>query len=650
MEAPAVITLDFETHPIARRPKYPPAPVGIAIKWPGESSRYWACGHTTGNNCTPGEAMEALGRAWHHPLPKLFFNAKFDVAVAVEQLGLPMLPWSQIEDAMFLAFLADPHARNLGLKNLANDLLNWPPDERDAVADWVVAHKAQLCQAYPWNRKTNKKTGKPVDNITPSEAGAWIFATPGEIVGPYACGDTDRTEAMFEHLWPLIQDNGMGSSYDRKRRVMPIFLANERIGIRTDMGGLERDIERLGAAFTKSEEWLRRELRASGLNFDADADVASVLLDRGIVPPENWQETASGGLSTSKENLLPEHFTGPQGAEIASTLGYRNRLKTCLTMFMGPWLDQASQNGGYITTNWNQVRGNDQSGGTRTGRPSTYDHNLLNVSKSWMGRDDGYVHPTWLSVPELPLCRMYLLPDEDQEFLHRDFSGQELRIFAHFEQGALWDGYQADPSLDPHKMIGEELMRVAGREIERTKVKTLNFQGIYGGGVPALQRKLRVPLFEAKELKMFHDRALPGRKILNEEIKRVILRGDPVRTWGGRLYFAEEPGFSKKHGRHMTYEYKLINYIVQGSAADLTEESIIAWDEARERDARFLITVYDEINISAARDRMARQMALLKEAMEARRLTVPMLSDPKHGASWGLSKRCPPEKGCPLCQ
>lgn len=650
MNAPECITLDFETHPIARRPKYPPMPVGISIKWPHEPSRYWACGHPTGNNCTPAEAFEALARAWHHPLPKLFFNAKFDVAVATEQFGLPMLPWDMIHDAMFLAFLCDPHAKNLGLKNLAADLLNWPPDERDAVADWVVFHKAQLCQTYPWNRKLNKKTGKSVDNITPSEAGAWIFATPGEIVGPYACGDTDRTEAMFDHLYPLVQDNGMRSSYDRKRRVMPIFLENEKQGIRTDMAGLERDIHRYGAAFATSEDWLRRELRASGLNFDADADVASVLLDRGVVPAENWQETASGDLSTSKDNLLPEHFSGPNGPAIASALGYRNRLKTCLTMFMQPWLTQAQQYGGYITTNWNQVRGSDQSGGTRTGRPSTYDHNLLNVSKSWMGRDDGYVHPAWLQVPELPLCRMYLLPDEDQEFLHRDFSGQELRIFAHFEQGALWDAYQADPSLDPHKMIGEELMRVAGREIERTKVKTLNFQGIYGGGAPALQRKLRCSLAEARELKMFHDRALPGRKVLNEEIKRVIMSGLPIRTWGGRLYYAEEPGYSKKHKRHMTYEYKLINYEVQGSAADLTEESIIAWHEARERDSRFLITVYDEINISSAKDRMVRQMALLKEAMEARRLTVPMLSDPKHGASWGLSKRCPPEKGCLLCR
>lgn len=640
MNAPPVICLDFETFPIASRPNYPPLPVGVAIKWPGHASRYYACGHPTGNNCTPNEALEAISVAWHHPMPKLFHNSKFDVAVACEQLGLPMLPWEKIHDSMFLAFLCDPHERQLGLKPLSAKWLGMPPEERSELDAWIMSHGATLLQTYPWNKKTPHQS-----KITKSQCGAWIFATPGDLAGRYAIGDVERTVGMFNEQWPLVVDHGMQAAYDRERQLMPILMENERIGIRTDLEGLSRDIGAYRSAFNRVEDELRTTLDASGLNFDSDEDVSAILLQRGVVPAGNWQLTDSGKMSMSKEALLPEHFTGPLGAEIASALGYRNRLQTCLSMFMEPWRDQAAQMGGYITTNWNQTRGGDQ-GGTRTGRPSTNNHNLLNVSKKWDGRDDGYVHPWFMDVPPLPLCRNYLLPDEDEEFLHRDFSGQELRIFAHFEQGALWDAYQENPALDPHAMIGDELMRVAGREIERTRVKTLNFQGIYGGGVPALQRKLRCSAAEAKQLKQFHDAALPGRKILNEEIAKVIARGLPIRTWGGRLYFAEPPGTD---GRNKLY--KLINYEVQGSAADLTKEALIVWHSAKERTARFLVTVYDEINISSQRGEAAvRQMKLLKEAMEEPRLSVPMLSDPKHGASWGTSKRCPPEKGCPLCQ
>lgn len=630
--APDHITIDFETHPIQQRPDYPPKPVGVSIKWPGKPSHYFAFGHPTENNTDEHNAKRAVQEAFASPLPLLFHNAKFDLGVCYEKWGLPVQPWDRIHDTMFLAYLADPHSRALGLKELATALLNWPAEERDEVADWIILHQKELIARHGNVNPIDKKTGLPKPTITKKTAGAWIFSTPGTLAGRYACGDTDRTSALFEDLWPLIQDMGMGPAYDTERELMPILAQNEAEGMRVDMIALSRDVSEYNVALTHAETWLRKELRASGLNFDADADVAGVLSDRGIVPPENWQTTESGQLSMSKDNLLPEHFTGPNGDMIAAALGYRNRLKTCLSMFMEPWLSQAQRNGGYITTNWNQTRGTDSGGGTRTGRPSTNHHNLLNVSKKWDGRDDQYRHPDFLGVPELPLCRRYIVPDEGEMWIHRDFSGQELRIFAHLEQGDLWQQYQDNPSLDPHEFVGNELMAVAGREIERTRVKTLNFQGLYGGGVPALQRKLRCSLVEAKQLKDFHNKALPGRVVLNDEIKKVINLGLPIRTIGGRLYLAEPPG---KDGRSKVY--KLINYAIQGGAADFTKRAIIDWHNHPGRRSRFLVTVYDEINISAGLGIAAQQMAVLKEAMEAQRLgmTVKMLSDGKHGMTWG---------------
>jgi DNA polymerase I-like protein with 3'-5' exonuclease and polymerase domains len=159
------------------------------------------------------------------------------------------------------------------------------------------------------------------------------------------------------------------------------------------------------------------------------------------------------------------------------------------------------------------------------------------------------VHPDFLDVMKLPLCRKYILPDEGHTFLHRDFDGQELRVFAHFEQGQLWSAYQKDAAIDPHAIVGAELLRLTGIEMERTKIKVLNFQAIYGGGAPAAQRKLNCSLAEAKEYKAFHDKALPGRKILSEEITKLCRLGEPIRTLGGRLYFAEPPRFVKKLGR-----------------------------------------------------------------------------------------------------
>ena len=625
MRLPECIVIDFETEAIRRRPDYPPRPVGCAVLWPRAKPFYMAWGHPTGNNCREQDALLELNRIWDSGLPVLCHHAKFDLAVAYEQLGGPRLPWQRVHDTMFLAYLCDPHARKLGLKELAADLLQIPAVEQSELSEWILAHKSQLEQAY-------------LGKVSKGNTGEWIWATPGNVCAPYAVGDVVRTAALFAHLWPIVQREGMGEAYDRERQLMPILMENEEIGLRIAKGTLSRDIEAYNQHLNAAEEWLRVELKASGLNFDADQDVASILMSRGIVPEKNWQRTKStkshpnGQLSVSKETLLPEHFTDPR---VASVLGYRNRLKTCLTMFMRPWYEQASQRSGYISTSWNQVRGD--RGGTRTGRPSTQDPNWLNISKDFEGRDDGYVHPAFLNVAKLPLVRKYVLPDVEEVFLHRDFDGQELRLFAHFEKGELWEKYQANHALDPHAFVGEELMRVAGRPIERTKVKVLNFQSIYGGGVPALQKKLRCTVAEAKQLKEFHNAALPGRKILNEEITRIVRRGEPIRTVGGRLYYPEPAGAD---GRDKIY--KLINYLIQGSAADTTKQAIIDWHKYA-NNGRFLVTVYDEINISAPAKWAHESMGWLKEAMEQPRLgiTVPMTSSGKSGLTWGDLAKCP---------
>src|SRR5579859_6239775 len=142
------ITIDFETLPIGNRPAYPPKPVGVAIKYPNDPAKYYAWGHPSGNTCEEYWGLGELRAAWGMGMPLLFHNSKFDVAVACEALGLPMLPWAQYHDTMFLAYLADPHAPSLGLKELAADLLNWPADERDDVAAWIMAHGDELHRTY----------------------------------------------------------------------------------------------------------------------------------------------------------------------------------------------------------------------------------------------------------------------------------------------------------------------------------------------------------------------------------------------------------------------------------------------------------------------------------------------------------------------
>lgn len=618
-----IITFDFESHPIGPRPDhYPPQPVGLAVRWPDGEGRYWSFGHPGGNKCSEEEARGELARAVDSGLPMLAHSAKFDLSIANERWGLRVPKWDRLHDTMFLAFLVDPYAKTLGLKQLAEVWLGMPPEERSVVDEWVLDHKATL-PTFDWLNDGKQPTKK--------SAGAWIGYAPAEIVGPYAWGDVDRTWRLFQTLYPLVQQAGMGDAYDVERQLLPILMENERVGLRVDHARLGEDVETYQRAFNYAEDWLRWRLDAAGLNFDADRDVAAILDERGIVT--EWSETESGQRSVSKKNLHPDAFGD---AEVASALGYRNRLKTCLKMFMEPWLAQADRRGGWISTEWNQVAS--PNGGTRTGRPSTRNPNFLNISKAFGGAD-GYVHPAHLEgLPELPLVRRYILPDEGHVILKRDFNGQELRVFGHYEHGDLQRRYVADPSLDVHDYVGENIAALTGKRLPRMNVKILNFQAIYGGGVPAAQAALRVSYDEAKQFKDFHDRALPGRKVLSDTLTSVLRSGMAVRTYGGRLYVREPLKWDAKRQRWSDHDYAMLNYLVQGSAADITKRAMIALVNHADWHSRFMLQVYDELDISAPEGEAVKQMRVLREAMESIPLRVLLMSDGESGLNWGEMK------------
>lgn len=619
MRLPKVTTIDFETDKIEGRPNYPPKPVGVSIMEPGKKPRYLAWGHPTGNNCTKAEATRQLKAVWKPGV--LFFNGKFDVDVGETHLGLPRLPATDVHDAMFIMFLRDPHARALDLKGLAERFLNEPPTERDELKEWILANV----------RVDGKK-------VKPSEWGAYISQAPGDLAGRYANGDTKRTYDLFKDSWDyVINEHDMLGAYQREQKVMPIFLDNERVGIRVDVKRLRKDVKIYQAALQAADDWLRKRLKAD-ISLDNDGQVLEALLRAGVVVEEDLKLTATGKFSISKANLTPDLYRDPR---VAAAFGYRNRLTTCLKMFMLPWLAQAELRGdGRISTNWNQVRG--AQGGTRTGRPSTRDPNFLNISKTW-GVDDGYEHPAFLSVLELPLVRRYLLPDEGEQWLHRDYNGQELRLLAHFEDGPLLEAYQQNPWLDVHQHVSDLIEEKTGKRFARKNVKIANFRIIYGGGAQATAGGIGCSMEEAKDLLRAHSSALPsvnGRGGLAEACKRLGKAGDCLYTWGGRAYYVEPPAFNKKFGREMTFEYKLLNYLCQGSAADVTKQAMINYNDHPKRRGRFLVQVYDEMNSSSGPDPKA-EMAVLRESMEmvSDDLDVAMLSEGKWGKTWGDQKK-----------
>jgi DNA polymerase I-like protein with 3'-5' exonuclease and polymerase domains len=598
------ICVDFETQAIEDRPKYPPEPVGVAIARPGKKPYYLAWGHPTENNCDKSRAAKELKDIWSGKAEILFHNAKFDLAVAKAHFGLALPPWEKVHDTLVELFLRDPHSKTLSLKPSSEKWLGMPPEERDAVRDWLVEHGVIA------------KNGNP---------GPHIAKAPGKLVGAYAIGDVVRTVKLHEKFYPEL-DERMRQAYNRELQLLPILMENEERGIRLDVDRLNTDLMTYRLAKEAVEVYLRKSLKAPKLNLDADEEVAEALASAGIVT--EWTYTPkSKKRSVSKKNMTIDKFNDPR---VAGAWDYRNRLATVLSMSMEPWLAQAMAGGGFIYTDWNQVRGPDK--GTRTGRLSC--SRFMNVTKAFKG----HTHPKFLGVPELPLVRKYLLPDEGGLWCHRDYSQQEFRIAAHYEDADLKRAYQQNPHIDYHDLIQSRIKEITGNDYDRGLIKIMNFGINYGMGVPLLAATAKVDLGLAAEVRSAVKQAAPGIAGLDQELKARGKAGEPIRTWGGRLYYCEPAAFSKKYGRMMTYEYKLLNYLIQGSAADCTKEALIRYDSVK-REGRLLVTVHDEINISAPKGAARKELEIMEEAMGSIEFDVAMLSEAKLGPSWGELKK-----------
>lgn len=605
-----LITLDFETEAIVGNPIVnPPRAVGLSVLVPGEEASYLAWGHPTENNIYFGDAHKYVAKLIDSGLPLLFHNAAFDISVwnntfCNAQISWLDNGWKRIHDTMFLLFLADPYSPTLSLKPSADRYLGLSPDEQRSLYAWILAN---------------------VPEATAKTAGAFICRAPGDLVGTYANGDVTRTLGLFNHLLPLIRERGMEAAYDRERRLLPTLMAGTRRGIRINRDELEQDEAKYTTALAQADQLLADRLGCPLDHLASDETLANALEKSGAVT--EWVLTPkSGKRSMSKDNLrivIPE---------VKTLMEYRSGIGTCLQTFMRPWIE-FSRSDGRVHPNWNQVRtrGNGGDVGTRTGRLSSDHPNFQNVPTEFVD-NLGKALAVPEGLPAYPLMRRYCLPEDGHVWLKRDFSSQEIRILAHFEDGALCQAYRANPSLDPHRMAVELIHGLIGITYARKDIKITGFSIIYGSGANGLSLQLGTDRGSAFTIREAYLDAMPGVRTLMSDVQLRGRSGQPIRTWGGRLYFAEPP--KEIEGRIRDFSYKLLNYLIQGSAADQTKEAINDWADLRRWDAVFLATVHDEINISAPKEAWQEHMATLRQCMDANRFDVPMLSEGFVGENW----------------
>jgi len=565
------VVIDFETRPAIAGSGQAPVPVGVSVLIPGQPNVYFGWGHPGGNPDTYEQGRAMLVSVWQRPL--LFHHCKFDIGVAIEHMGLP---WPEhVDDTLFQVFLVDPLAKSLGLKQTAHKLLGMDPEERDAV--------------YRWLKENFKGPFLPDHKvITESNAGAYISYAPYDIVAPYAMGDTARTLSLHRLLRPKVTAMGMDAAYQRELKVARIGYWMERKGVLVDRERLEQDYGKYDAIKHECEDRIRIYL--GDIDLDKPVQIATALLETGHA--DTLPLTPTGRMSTAKSSIE----SSVDEPALARLLRYRGALKTLTQTFFKGWL-KFSERDSHLHPSWNQVKS--FGVGARTGRFSCSEPNLTNVPTEF--------DEETLEGLDLPFMRQYLLPDPGHVIVPADYNGQEMRIMAHYAEGKALEIYQKDPQADFHAVASLLIKLHAGLSVSRKMCKIVGFSLIYGSGIALLAKNLGVDEDTARKIKTAYFKAIPGL----QEFISLFRERSSVRTWGGRV-MPVEPAH-EVDGEWREFNYKLCNYLIQGSAADQTKEALVRYDGEY---GRLLMTVHDELVISVPEECLPQEVPRLKNAME----------------------------------
>ena len=609
------ITIDFETEPIHPRPHYPPRPVSVAIWEPGRKPEFWAWGHPTENNCTRERVAARLRDVWRSGRELLFHEAAFDLDVAEVHFGLALPPWHRIHDTIYQLFLADPNAEALGLKPASEKYLGWPQEDQEPLKRWIKANVPEM---------KGKRVGWE----------AYLCRLPGDMAADRAIGDVRRTRAFHELLYEPSE------AYDRERRLLPVRLSMERRGIPVDVAGLEQDHWDGQRMLRRVDRWLRTTLRAPDLDIDKREQLADALEAVGCV--DEWLMTAptktrpNGTRRTGWEALREVC----KDRDLVDVLRYRGILRTQVKTFAEPWLKQARETDGRVFVRFNQVRSASASQrrqvGARTGRLSSTP-NLMNVPEaqpilvrreSALTRAEKRGEALWVPLRATRVLdiRNRVRAPRGRLLGDHDYSQQELRILAHLAGGPLADAYRKDPYTDAHAFVHGVVLRSIERAISRRNVKAVNFGVLFGEGLDLLSRKLLVDRSTASRIRRICKGAL-GAQALDTELKTQQY----CVTIGGRVCPVEPP--TLVGGAMRTWDYKLINTVIQGSAGDQIKEAMIQVHE--QYPDILLLSVHDEILWEApSRDARALVQPIARIMEECMQLDVPVVAEGAVGRTW----------------
>lgn len=553
--------------------------VGCSLAWQEGLAYYVPLRAPAGEPClNPMAALAVLRPMLEDPaVGKVGQNLKFDM-VALRTVGIDMRGLRF--DSMMASYLLDAGERVHNLDELARRYLRHT--------------NIKITELIGTGRSQKRMDEVPVAQIT-----------------KYAAEDADVALRLYPLLENRLQSEGLYDLFTKlELPLVEVLAAMEATGICVD-------VERLAALSNRYEQKLAEleaeiyRLAGRTFNIASTQQTQQVLFSELKLPTRRRTLT---GASTNVEVLAELARLHPLPARI---IEYRQYAKLKST-----YVDALPA---LVNPRTGRVHASFHQAVAATGRLSSSNPNLQNIP---------------VRTEEGRAIRAAFVPGEpDWKLLTADYSQIELRILAHFSQDeALLEAFARDEDI--HARVAAEVCGVPLSNVTdemRRRAKAVNFGVIYGQSPAGLARNLGISQEEAAAfIDAYFARYRGVDKFIAQTLAECFERGY-VKTILGRRRTVR--GVRRVVGRQRNLpERTAINTVIQGSAADLIKQAMVAIHRGMQRErlaARMLLQIHDELVFEVPAEEVNRLARLVcAEMTGVGPLSVPLKIDLQVGPNW----------------
>jgi DNA polymerase I-like protein with 3'-5' exonuclease and polymerase domains len=559
--------------------------------------------------------------------------------------GAPIL--GDIHDTMILAHVMTGGDELMyGLKPLADKYCAYPDDDEKILEDAVNIAR-RMAKAKGWLIAGGKKEVERGDTVVfagskPKKADYWL--APADLCEMYAVGDVRRTMLLFL-LWfeRCMADERSAVTYAREMQLFRALRRMEDRGTRVDPIHAAKLVKWYNAYATRMRTWADAN-GAAGINFRSPKQLCRVFYDERGLPPvytkrgiqkiemaqamgvePDWADINRKHRSLGKDQLAEwgarNELTGEYKDEMAKAIlewrAAKQSISSFLNIYEKFWYPEAPRDQtpdalaeftrrmalppeARADLTWNKeewvwvLHPNYNQTGAVTGRMTCSDPNLQQVASATTGlrKADIPSRPRECFGPR-PGCLWYL-PDYSQvevwlfAFLSGEPSMQSLLLSGHdFHSGVASRTFTSRPDYKEREKYYRKL------------AKLIMFGKLYGGGVGSKEKPgrmtklLQMPFDETKAfIESFDEEFAGAAAFMKRMAKEAKKREEAYNIFGRRYVLGKE------------WAYKVVNYLIQGAAADILKNATARLDwmlqtrwEHLDARVRLINSIHDEFMI-----------------------------------------------------